>query len=170
MPLSWTAIDAERHQLRGRTDRLSLTFRAPSLDITLGRQAISFGTGRIFTPFDLVAPFSPAVLDSQYKPGIDALRVDGYIGMSGQHQRGGRLLWARARGRWGLEELVLAGHGGFTVGVFDLTFLAGGLPARPGAGLRLRGRHRPGGSAPRADPDHPARRGCPLCARWWART
>lgn len=82
LPLTWVGADGEGLRLQGRTDRLYLKLSVPGLDVTLGRQAISFGHGSFFTPLDLVSPFFPTTIDQEYKPGVDALRVDGYFGMS----------------------------------------------------------------------------------------
>ena len=42
------------------------------VDLQIGRQPISFGNGFVFSPLDLVQPFSFATIDNEYKPGIDA--------------------------------------------------------------------------------------------------
>jgi hypothetical protein len=119
VPLSYTAVDTPNFTLGGRVDRLSIAFHAPGFDIKIGRQPISFGTGLFFTPMDLLAPNAPQVVDREYKPGVDAVRVDGYFGATG-----------RLTGVVGVvdgfhtEGLFVAGYGGFTVGVTDLNFLA----------------------------------------------
>ena len=57
-------------------DRLNLTFTYPSLTLTLGRHAISWGYGFLFTPADLINPFSPETIDREYKPGEDMLDME----------------------------------------------------------------------------------------------
>jgi len=54
-----------------RLDRLSLTYKKENLVVTLGRQAITWGNGLIFSPMDIVNPFSPTVVDTEYKTGDD---------------------------------------------------------------------------------------------------
>lgn len=80
LPLTWKAFQDDRStfQLQGRTDRLIFQANLPKTRVVLGRQPISFGNGRFFTPMDLVSPFTPAVIDTEYKPGVDAVRVDVY--------------------------------------------------------------------------------------------
>ena len=59
-------------------DRLSLSIYTDVADITVGRQAITWGTSAIFPVADLWAQFSPFELDTEEKPGIDAVRVLSY--------------------------------------------------------------------------------------------
>ena len=56
-------------------DRLSLSVYTDAADITVGRQAITWGVSGIFPVADLWARFSPFELDTEEKPGIDAVRV-----------------------------------------------------------------------------------------------
>ncbi|HEY6039949.1 MAG TPA: hypothetical protein VIV58_36960, partial [Kofleriaceae bacterium] len=44
--------------------------------VTLGRQPVTFGRGALWTPEDIVDPFSPVQIDTEFKPGVDAARVD----------------------------------------------------------------------------------------------
>lgn len=59
-------------------DRLSLTVHTDAADVTVGRQAITWGISGIFPVADLWAQFSPFELDTEEKPGIDAVRVLSY--------------------------------------------------------------------------------------------
>ena len=59
-------------------DRLSATVYTDVADITVGRQAITWGVSGIFPVADLWAQFSPFELDTEEKPGIDAVRVLAY--------------------------------------------------------------------------------------------
>ena len=45
-------------------------------DITTGRQAITFGKTYFWNPLDVFFPFGASQFDRDYKPGVDALRVD----------------------------------------------------------------------------------------------
>ncbi|MDX1675918.1 MAG: hypothetical protein R3314_14080, partial [Longimicrobiales bacterium] len=47
-------------------------------DITVGRQAITWGVSGIFPVADVWAQFSPFELDTEEKPGVDAVRVLAY--------------------------------------------------------------------------------------------
>jgi hypothetical protein len=55
-------------------DRLSLTLYTGAGDVTVGRQAITWGVSTLFPVADLWAQFSPFELDTEEKPGIDAVR------------------------------------------------------------------------------------------------
>lgn len=61
-------------------DRLNAKFSLAKVDITLGRQAITFGKAYFFNPLDVFLPFDPRQFDREYKAGVDALRVDIYLG------------------------------------------------------------------------------------------
>jgi len=56
-------------------DRIVFQIRLPFADMTLGRQAISFGTARFFNPTDVFSPFSYQDLNKEEKAGVDAVRV-----------------------------------------------------------------------------------------------
>lgn len=120
--MSWEQTRTDSFSLTGRMDRMWIGLSVPHLDVTIGRQPISFGSTYFFTPMDLVAPFSPTVVDREYKPGVDAVRVDGYIGTSGKITA-----VAAYAGDWDLDGLVIAGHGSFTVGVYDIGLFVGSI-------------------------------------------
>ena len=117
--LHWDAVDESTFALNGRMDRLVIKFHAKHMDLAIGRQPISFGSGYFFTPMDLVAVFTPSVVDREYKPGVDAVRLDFWMGATGHLTAVAALV-----GDWDLEGLLVAGHGGFTVGLFDIGFFA----------------------------------------------
>lgn len=71
-------IDRERIQAWHDVDRLALTVYGGSVDVTVGRQAITWGISNLFPVADLWARFSPFELDTEEKPGIDAVRVLAY--------------------------------------------------------------------------------------------
>jgi hypothetical protein len=56
-------------------DRLAVTLYTAGADITVGRQAITWGVSGLFPVADLWAQFSPFELDTEEKPGIDAVRA-----------------------------------------------------------------------------------------------
>ncbi len=58
-----------------RLDRLSLGYTTDKAVIRFGRQALSWGNGLIYSPMDLVNPFDPAAVDTEYKAGDDMLYV-----------------------------------------------------------------------------------------------
>jgi hypothetical protein len=56
-----------------RLDRLSVGFTGTAFSFRLGRQAISWGNGLIYNPMDIVNPFDPAAVDTEYKTGDDMI-------------------------------------------------------------------------------------------------
>jgi hypothetical protein len=139
VPLTWTPDTGDGLSVQHRFDRLVLSAKLPHVDLALGRQPVSFGVGRLFTPMDLVNPFHPATIDSEYKPGVDALRADAYAGTSGKLTVVGA--WAgdpvlgedREAPEW--ADGVLAASGQATVGVTDVLAFVGSVRAEPVVGL-----------------------------------
>ncbi len=56
-----------------RIDRLSLNYTSEKAVIRFGRQVLSWGNGLFYSPMDLVNPFDPAAVDTEYKVGDDML-------------------------------------------------------------------------------------------------
>lgn len=56
-----------------RLDRLWIGHTSERTVVRLGRQALSWGNGLIYAPMDLVNPFNPASIDTEYKAGDDML-------------------------------------------------------------------------------------------------
>ncbi len=108
--------------VRGRIDRLVLEGSFGQTEVALGRQAIGFGSGMFFTPLDLVNPFFPGTIDTEYRPGVDALRVDQFIGMTGRIG-----VAAAYAGDWDLGGTVLQATGQGTIGVTDVLGLVGSV-------------------------------------------
>jgi hypothetical protein len=68
-------VDQERLRVWHDIDRLSVTIYSDAADITAGRQAITWGLSTVYPVADLWAQFSPFELDTEEKPGVDAVRV-----------------------------------------------------------------------------------------------
>ena len=69
------AYDEDRLLLEHDIDRLALRASLGDFDVTLGRQAITWGIAELFPVADLWTNFSPFEVDTTQKRGIDALRV-----------------------------------------------------------------------------------------------
>lgn len=65
-------------------DRLNVTLRSGATQVTLGRQAIGFGRISLISPLDVICPFSPEEVDTEVRPGVDAVRGVHYFGLGGQ--------------------------------------------------------------------------------------
>jgi hypothetical protein len=73
--LSWKILSNDDVEWRHEIDRLSVHARFDRADITVGRQAIGWGVGLLWSPLDLLAGFSPVQIDREYRTGIDAARI-----------------------------------------------------------------------------------------------
>ena len=80
MDLRWHPVQEDRFQLQHFVDRLY--FRQNFLwgAVIVGRQRISWGSGRIWNPTDLFNPINPASFDKIEKDGADAVSFKYYIG------------------------------------------------------------------------------------------
>jgi len=75
MDLTDTIVDENRYFLVQRLDRLYLALVPQWGSIKIGRQAITWGHGFVFNPFDLFNPFPPTAIDRDYKVGDDMINV-----------------------------------------------------------------------------------------------
>ena len=65
-------------------DRFNVQFKLDSGDLTIGRQAITFGSARIINPTDVFLPFDVRTLNTEYRVGIDAVRFQKPMGQLGE--------------------------------------------------------------------------------------
>ena len=75
--------DASLHRL----DRLALSYTGEKTVLRFGRQALSWGNGLFYAPMDLVNPFDPSTIDTEYKSGDDLLYLQ-YLFNSGDDLQG----------------------------------------------------------------------------------
>jgi hypothetical protein len=75
-PLVWRVGDSGHGTWRHEIDRANAQVRVRRADLTVGRQAIGWGRGVMFTAVDLFAPFSPLEVDREWRAGVDAVRAD----------------------------------------------------------------------------------------------
>lgn len=73
MNLTDTITDDDKSRVLHRLDRLSVGYAADNAVLRIGRQAISWGNGLIFSPMDIVNPFDPTAVDTEYKVGDDMI-------------------------------------------------------------------------------------------------
>lgn len=73
MNLTDTLRDEGKFAAVQRLDRLSVTWSGRKLVVRAGRQAITWGNGLAFVPMDIVNPFDPATIDTEFKFGDDML-------------------------------------------------------------------------------------------------
>ncbi|VCJ27910.1 hypothetical protein [Burkholderia pseudomallei] len=60
--------------------RGSVTFSAANTDVRIGRQRIAWGTGRFWSPLDLLNPFNPTAIERDERLGVDAVLVEQKLG------------------------------------------------------------------------------------------
>ncbi len=71
--LDWSFANRQAHIL---FDRLNVQYASNQMNIKLGRQPFNLASTFYFTPNDFFAPFAAQAFFRDYKPGVDALRVD----------------------------------------------------------------------------------------------
>lgn len=71
--LTNTINDGGDSAILHRLDRLWVAYTGEKVVVRLGRQALSWGNGLFFAPMDLVNPFDPTTIDTEYKTGDDML-------------------------------------------------------------------------------------------------
>lgn len=79
LPLQVYIANEQNIQLTARLDWAYLALQLGPVALTIGRQPITLGRGKLWHPLDLVAMFSLTEVDTEIKPGADALRLDWQI-------------------------------------------------------------------------------------------
>ena len=74
--------DGSDNVIAHRLDRLWLGYTSEKAVVRLGRQALSWGNGLFYSPMDLINPFDPAAVDTEFKNGDDMLYLQ-YLRYSG---------------------------------------------------------------------------------------
>ena len=64
----------DKNQIYQNLDRLNVQIRLDAGDVTIGRQAISFGAARVINPTDVFLPFNVQTFNTEYRTGVDAVR------------------------------------------------------------------------------------------------
>lgn len=63
-----------------RLHRAVLSLSAGDTDLHFGRQRVAWGTGRFWSPLDLLNPLSPTALERDERPGVDAMLAEHRLG------------------------------------------------------------------------------------------
>jgi hypothetical protein len=80
LPLQADLASSSRVLVHDTVDWLYARWSTGPVQMTFGRQPVTLGRGVLWTPMDLLAPFSPIQIDTEFKPGVDALRSDVRLG------------------------------------------------------------------------------------------
>jgi hypothetical protein len=78
--LTWQVLQEEHVTLLHFVDRLAFTQRSGNTEFVIGRQRISWGTGRIWNPTDLFNPLNPTSFAKIEKDGVDAVSSKIFLG------------------------------------------------------------------------------------------
>jgi hypothetical protein len=84
-----TLAESRESRLSQDLDLLALRLKTSFADFVAGRQVLSWGSGRLWNPTDLLSPFGPAEIDREVRRGVDALRVSVPLAATAQLE----LLW-----------------------------------------------------------------------------
>lgn len=76
--------EADKHQVFQNLDRLNVQFNLEAGDLTIGRQAITFGSARVINPVDVFLPFDVRTFNQEYRIGVDAVRFQYPFGQLGE--------------------------------------------------------------------------------------
>jgi len=84
-PAQYWRADAnyvERGDVYGRhwVHRGALTLSRGDIDLRLGRQRIAWGTGRFWSPLDILNPVNPLALEREERVGVDAALLEAKLG------------------------------------------------------------------------------------------
>lgn len=83
-PQYWSAqvnyIDRPALYAVHRLYRAQLQIAFGDTDLRIGKQRIAWGTGRFWSPLDLLNPFSPVALEREERLGVDAVLVEHKFG------------------------------------------------------------------------------------------
>jgi hypothetical protein len=158
LPLQGTLWETDHLAWRHRVDRLGVVFRHDAVEVTIGRQPISWATTLFLTPADPFAPFDPSDPFREYRAGIDAARIRVFPGPFSEIEAVARVVdvdndravtaLARGRtttGRWevsgwaGVLHEEAAGAVGVTVTVAGAAIRGEGVLRRTGDETVLRG-------------------------------
>jgi len=71
--------DTDAYSYRHEIDRALVALHYERVDVTIGRQAIGWGRGVLFSGIDVFSPFSPLETDREWRRGVDAIRADVWL-------------------------------------------------------------------------------------------
>ncbi len=74
--LDWGIASEPSLAVRHEIDRASVAWHPAFGELTIGRQAIGYGRGVLFSAVDVFAPFSPLEVDREWRRGVDAVHAE----------------------------------------------------------------------------------------------
>lgn len=73
-------VDENGEAAYHRLDRMYLEYTGSDINIRLGRQALTWGSGKVFNPVDMMNPYAPTDTIRDYKNGSDMFVLQAYTG------------------------------------------------------------------------------------------
>ena len=125
------AHDDER-LARHRVYRATLQLHNEVMDLTLGRQRIAWGTGRFWSPLDVLNPFDPVRIERDERVGVDSAVFDFPRGALGKFE----LVYAA---NTSMESGATAGYFHSHIGATDYSFVVGDFRGERMAGADFAG-------------------------------
>lgn len=116
--LEQTLLEESGMRATHEVDRLAVDVYAGDVDLTVGRQGITWGYSNLFPVADLWSRFSPFDFDTEQKPGVDAARALIYPNLASE-------LDLVVADRGSLEDLSVGARYASTVGQAELYGAAG---------------------------------------------
>ncbi|MBE0612162.1 MAG: hypothetical protein IH604_00700 [Burkholderiales bacterium] len=117
--LEWNYAEAGPYYGLHRLYRGSVTLAAGDTDVRIGRQRIAWGTGRFWSPLDILNPFSATQIEREQRIGVDAVLIERRFGalsrLSAVYAPGHGAVDASAALRWhansaGIDYSFVAGR------------------------------------------------------------
>jgi len=131
LDLRWTIAESDHYAVIHFIDRLVYRQRASIGQLDIGRQRISWGTGRIWNPTDLFNPINPVNFAKIEKDGADAVSAKVFLGTLSDVQA----VWNPAENAPANYGVRFRSH----VRTFDFSVLGGYFDSAPVAGFDLAG-------------------------------
>ncbi len=136
LDLQWTIKETDHVTWGHRFDRLNIRWQPNQvLDMTVGRQAISWATTLLLTPADPFSPFNPSDPFREYRAGVDAARVQVYTGPLTDFDLVARPTKNNTLSGTEVEELTVLGRGRTVWSTWEVSAWLGMIYDEPGMAL-----------------------------------
>ena len=120
-------------------DRLFIAVNTRYVSLDVGRMALSWGTGRIWNPTDMWAPFSPTEIDKEEKQGTDLAHVTFHIPKFGSLEGVFAPLDMDHPYSYEQDDSAAGGRFRFNIGEYDISFMGGAFGPDTVTGLDFTG-------------------------------
>lgn len=120
-------------------DRLFIGANSRYVSGRVGRMALSWGTGRVWNPTDMWAPFSPTELDKDEKRGVDLVTTTFHIPRVGSLEAVWAPLSLEDEYEIHFEDSSVGGRFRFHLGEYDVSIMGGAFGRDAIAGLDFSG-------------------------------